>query len=63
MISTDWHDEMTIVASVFGLFVVVGIILGIAKSNPIAYQWTGAICLLLLGLNNYIYYTQHGLSY
>lgn len=34
-----------------------------AKSNFIGYQWTGTIHLILLGLNNYIYYTPHGLSY
>lgn len=62
LIATDLHDEMTIVASVFGLFVVVGIILSVSSSDLNVYKWTGAFCLFLLGLNNYIYYTQHGID-
>lgn len=61
LIATDWHDEMTIVASGFGLFVIAGIMVSLSFSNLILYKWTGAVCLLMLGLNNYIYYTQHGL--
>ncbi len=61
LIATDWHDEMIIVASCFGLFVIVGIMVSLVLSNLIVYKFTGAVCLLMLGLNNYIYYTQHGL--
>jgi hypothetical protein len=56
---TSYHDVMTTLSSVFGLFVVVGIIREVYISGFIKFKFTGLICLLLLGLNNYIYYTQH----
>lgn len=61
LIATPWHDEMTIIASFFGVFVVAGVIIGVSTSHFRLYKWTGIFCLFLLGLNNYIYYTQHGL--
>jgi len=54
---TKFHDLMTIVSSFFGLFVVIGIVREIYRSELIFYKIAGIICLLLLGLNNYIYYT------
>jgi hypothetical protein len=56
---TSYHDVMTTLSSVFGLFVVVGIIREVYISGFMKFKFTGFICLLLLGLNNYIYYTQH----
>lgn len=59
LIFTEYHDLMTIISSVFGLFTVIGIIKEIYKSNLIGYKLSGLCCILLLGLNNYIYYTKH----
>ncbi|MFK8101890.1 MAG: hypothetical protein AB8G15_05180 [Saprospiraceae bacterium] len=61
LIVTEWHDLMTILSSVFGLFAVVGMLKVIVRSRRSIWQMTGGICLVLLGLNNYIYYTGHGL--
>ena len=58
LIFTKYHDLMTTLSSIFGLFVVIGIIRETYKSKLSIYKITGVICILILGLNNYIYYTQ-----
>ena len=58
LIFTRYHDLMTILSSIFGLFVVIGIIREIYKSELTIYKISGVICILLLGVNNYVYYTQ-----
>ena len=58
LIFTKYHDLMTTLSSIFGLFVVIGIIREIYKSKLSIYKITGVICILILGINNYIYYTQ-----
>lgn len=62
LIFTQHHDLMTIVSSVFGLFVVVGIVRELYLSEMVFFKLSGIICILLLALNNYIYYTTHALS-
>ncbi len=62
-IFTDYHDLMTTLSSIFGVFAVVGIILEIYRSALILYKVTGVVCILLLGLNNFIYYTEMGIYY
>lgn len=59
LISTQYHDVMTIISSVFGLIVIIGIIKEIYLSELSFYKISGVLCILLLGVNNYIYYTQH----
>lgn len=56
LIVIDWYDEMIIVVFCFGLFVIVGIMLSLVFSNLIVYKFIGVVCLLMFGLNNYIYY-------
>ena len=62
-IFTEFHDIMTTVSSVFGLFVVIGVIRGIYKSRLVAYKYSGLFCIALLGVNNYIYYSDHFIEY
>lgn len=63
LIFTNQHDLMTMVSSFFGLFVVIGIIKELWLSKLRFYKLTGFGCLLLLLLNNYIYYTEQFLGY
>ena len=63
LIFTPYHDLMTLISSFFGVFVVIGIIRAIYKSDLRGYKITGIGCILLLGLNNYIYYTTHFLEW
>lgn len=58
-IFTKYHDLMTIISSFFGLFVVVGLIKETYQSDLTIYKVSGVVCLLLLGLNNFIYYSNH----
>ena len=58
LLFTGLHDFVTTASSIFGLFTLTGIILGVAKSNLNLYKITGVICVILLGINNYIYYSR-----
>lgn len=58
-IFTDYHDLMTTLSSLFGVFAVVGIIREVYLSRLVIYKITGLFCVFLLILNNYIYYSEH----
>lgn len=59
LVFTSYHDLMTILSSIFGIFAVVGIIREIYLSELTLYKITGLFCVLLLLFNNYIYYSEH----
>ncbi|HLO53992.1 MAG TPA: hypothetical protein VK169_06885 [Saprospiraceae bacterium] len=59
---TAYHDVMTMLSSIFGLFVVIGIIRAVYRSNLIIYKIGGFLCILLLSINNYIYYSLNGIG-
>jgi len=58
LIFTDYHDVMIMISSLFGLFLTIGILKEIYENKRPFYKWTGIICLLLLLLNNVIYYLE-----
>lgn len=62
-IFTEYHDLMTTLSSVFGIFAVLGVIRALYKSDLKFYKITGVFCIVLLGLNNFIYYTEIGIFY
>ena len=55
---TNYHDLMTSLSSIFGFVVVVGIIKGIWQSQLTLFKSTGLFCIILIGTNNFIYYSQ-----
>lgn len=57
-IYTAYHDILTIIASVFGLVVVIGIIRTIYRSQLTLFKISGILCMVLLFLNNLIYYSE-----
>jgi len=57
LLPTEYHDSIIIITSLFGLPLVIEIIKEIYESNLSIYKASGIICLLLIGLNNAIYYT------
>lgn len=57
------HDLMTILSSLSGVFVVIGLIKTIYQYAKPIYKFSGLGCILLLGLNNAIYYSSYGLYY
>ena len=57
LIFTEFHDIMTTISSIFGVLVVVGVIQTIYKSDLTFFKVSGIVCVLLLGVNNLIYYS------
>lgn len=55
---TPYHDLMSMLSSLFGIIVVIGIIKAIYNSNLSGFKWMGLFCIVLLLANNYIYYTE-----
>ena len=54
---TKYHDLMTTLSSIFGLVAVIGIVKEIYNSKWVLYKLTGILGILLLGINNVIYYS------
>ena len=63
LIFTKYHDLLTTISSIFGAFVVIGIIWEVYRSNLNLFKIGGIVCVILLGLNNYIYYSGNGIDY
>lgn len=57
------HDLMTTLSSVLGLFAVFYVTVFIFRSKHVIFKVLCAACLAILYLNNYIYYTHHGLAF
>lgn len=58
MVFTPYHDLMTILASGFGFLTILGVMVGITQNKFRFFQWAGGVCLFLLALNNYIYFSK-----
>ncbi len=58
LVFTRFHSVMIALASLFGLFTLVGIIIEVYSSRLKALKIGGLFCILLLGVNNYIYYSR-----
>ena len=63
LIFTKYHDIMTTISSILGVLVVVGIIRAIYKSNLTVFKISGMVCIILLGINNLIYYSGNYVEY
>ena len=63
LIFTKFHDIMTTISSVFGVLVVVGIIRTIYKSDLLVFKISAIVCIILLGINNLIYYSGNYIEY
>lgn len=57
LIFTRWHDLMTTLASMFGLVALAGVIIVLISNKMHAFLRWAALCILLMGVNNYIYYS------
>lgn len=63
LLITPYHDLMTIFASTFGLLTLFYIAVYTFKSKLTFLKYLSVVCMVILYLNNYIYYTQNGLSW
>jgi hypothetical protein len=61
LISSERHDLMTTLASVFGALALLGTIAMLWQNRNYSFTWWGILCIILLGLNNYMYHTGHGI--
>jgi hypothetical protein len=57
------HDLVTNIASAFGLIATVGTFIGLYKTKWFVLFALGFLNIVLIGLNNYIYYTNGLISY
>jgi hypothetical protein len=62
-IFTEYHDLMTTLSSITGVMVVIGIILEVYKSKMYSFKWSGIFCIVLLALNNFIYYSHQWIEH
>jgi hypothetical protein len=62
-IFTGYHDLMTTLSSVLGGVAVVGIIREVYISAMTFFKWTGVLNIVLLVLNNCIYYSTYLIEY
>ena len=56
---TKYHDVITMLSSFFGLFTVIGIIREVYLSKMVRYKYFGVLCIVLLVINNCIYYSKY----
>lgn len=63
LLFTPWHDTLTTIGSLFGLVALIGLIRILVKTNWTILKATGILCILLLIINNVIYYSHWNLVY
>jgi hypothetical protein len=63
LVVTPYHDLMTTLSSVCALVAIFYMTIAIFKSKRHVFKLLCVACLVVLYINNYIYYTHHGLEY
>ncbi len=54
---TDYHDLFTILSSIFGMVAIIGVLIGLFRSDLVRFKLTSVLCIVLLLINNWIYYS------
>ncbi|MEN0050797.1 MAG: hypothetical protein AAF806_27265 [Bacteroidota bacterium] len=62
-IFTPLHDIVIIVAGILALMTLIALFVGLYKSKHTQLLYVGIACLLLMGLNNLIYFTNTGMEH
>ena len=62
-IFTEYHDLVINIAGLLGLIALTGTFVGLYKARLANYFWVGVLCVLLMVVNNYVYYTKHFLCF
>ncbi len=60
---TQWHDLATIISSVFGIVLILNVVLELQQTQLKSFRTSAYCCLLLLLVNNMIYYSGIGIYY
>ena len=59
---TSYHNLMTTLSSIAALVALFYMVIYIFKSKRLVFKWLSALCLAILYLNNYIYYSHNFLQ-
>ncbi len=62
-IMTDYHDEATLVATIFAFIALIGLVRGLILNRFSNLLYFGLFCIILMAVNNFIYYTKLGIYY
>jgi hypothetical protein len=62
-LQADFHDVIINIAGVSGVIALTGTLIGLFKNHSYFLFVLGLVCVFLLFLNNYIYYSKEGLYY
>lgn len=62
-LKADFHDIIINIAGISGLIAISGTLAGLYKNHSYTLLTLGSICLFLLFVNNYIYYTKHRIEW
>lgn len=54
---TEYHDLLTMLSSVFGMVAIIGLLVGLFRSDLVGFKVTSIMCMILLLINNSIYYS------
>lgn len=60
-LSSEYHDLIITLASIPGIVALITTFIALYKVHRYQLVAFGIACLLMVGLNNYVYYTGHGL--
>jgi hypothetical protein len=59
LLLTGFHDTVINIAALFGCIAIVGLLVNLFRHKMYRLFYLGISCLLLCGINNYVYYTSH----
>jgi len=59
LIMSDYHDLTAVLAAIFGAISIIGIFFGLRNTGLVYFIWTGVVCVLLIALNGYIYFSEN----
>lgn len=62
-IFTKYHDIMTTILSLSGTVVIIGMIRALHKSHLTFLKVMGVFCMVIIGLNNFFYYSEDLIQY
>lgn len=62
-LQVDSHDRIITISGLLGIIAITGILIGLYKNRSYLLLVLGLLCVFLLLVNNYIYYTKHWLYY
>ncbi len=63
LLLTGFHDTVINIAALFGCIAIIGLLVNLFRHKMYRLFYLGIFCLLLCGINNYVYYSSHLLQH